>query len=351
MKIYKLLVVTALVIFLGGCGNSNQLGKDLFSITIKDAQKSYTPSDELSVTILNKKNNTIDSIVYFIASERMGASVKNQETSLSLAGQKLGKQPLLAKIFTEGNSYDVTHNITILSDTKPTLYTYNIIETYPHDINAYTQGLEFKGDTLYESTGQYKQSSLRKTDYRTGEVLQKVELADAYFAEGLTILNDKIYQLTWQEKTGFIYNLSDFKKTGTFVYGKSKEGWGLCNNGAHIYKSDGTEKIWTLNPETLAEESYIQLYTNTSKIPKVNELEWVNGKIYANIYQKDAIAIVDPANGAVEGVIDLSDLKSKVTQHDKLDVLNGIAYHGEENVLFITGKNWDTLFKIEVIQK
>ena len=113
-------------------------------------------------------------------------------------------------------------------------------------------------------------------------------------------------------------------------------------------KSDGTQKIWTLDPNTLAEIDYIELYTDTSKIPKVNELEWVNGKIYANIYERDAIAIVDPANGAVEGVIDLSDLKSKVTQHKDLNVLNGIAYKGEENILYITGKNWDALFKIEI---
>ena len=138
------------------------------------------------------------------------------------------------------------------------------------------------------------------------------------------------------------------KKTGTFVYGKSKEGWGLCNDGSKIYKSDGTQKIWTLDPNTLAEIDYIELYTDTSKIPKVNELEWVNGKIYANIYERDAIAIVDPTNGAVEGVIDLSDLKSKVTQHKDLNVLNGIAYKGEENILYITGKNWDALFKIEI---
>lgn len=351
MKIYKLLIVTALVLLMGSCGNSTKLGKDLFSITIKENKKNYTPSDKLSVALSNQKNMTIDSVAYYLDTERVGASEKNQETHISLENKKLGNRSIIAKIFAEGTSYDVTHKITILAATKPTLYTYKIIETYPHDIHAYTQGLEFNGDTLYESTGQYKHSSLRKTDYRTGEVLKKVDLADAYFGEGLTILNDKIYQLTWQEKTGFIYNLSDFKKTGTFVYGKSKEGWGLCNNGEHIYKSDGTEKIWTLNPETLAEESYIELYTNTSKIPKVNELEWVNGKIYANIYQRDAIAIVDPASGAVEGVIDLSDLKNQVTQHDKLDVLNGIAYHGEEDVLFITGKNWDKLFKIEVIQK
>ena len=135
------------------------------------------------------------------------------------------------------------------------------------------------------------------------------------------------------------------------MYGKSKEGWGLCNNGEKIFKSDGSQKIWQLNSNTLAEEEYIEIYTNTSKIDSVNELEWVEGKIYANIYQKDAIAIVNPNTGAVEGVINLKGLKDKVTQHKSLDVLNGIAYKGEKNILYITGKNWDKLFKIEIAIK
>ena len=193
---------------------------------------------------------------------------------------------------------------------------------------------------------------MRKTDYRTGEVLQKVSLPDQYFGEGLTILNNKIYQLTWRENTGFIYNLKTMEQTGTFVYGESKEGWGLCHDAEkNIYKSDGTDRIWTLNSNTLAEKDYIEIFTNTSKISSVNELEWVDGKIYANVYQQGSIAIIDPSNGAVEGVIDLTDLKDKVTQHPKLDVLNGIAYNGEPNILYITGKNWDKLFKIEILLK
>ncbi|MGB0789436.1 MAG: glutaminyl-peptide cyclotransferase, partial [Marinirhabdus sp.] len=240
---------------------------------------------------------------------------------------------------------------TLLAATTPTLYTYTILETYPHDIKAYTQGLEFNNDTLYESTGQYKSSSLRKTDYKTGKILKKVNLKDKYFGEGLTILNNNIYQLTWKENIGLIYNLNTLQETGTFVYGESKQGWGLCNNGEKIFKSDGTERIWALNAATLAEEGFIQLYTNKSKIPKVNELEWVEGKIYANIYQQASIAIVNPNTGAVEGVINLTDLKDNVTQHDKLDVLNGIAYKGEPNILYVTGKNWDKTFKIKISPK
>ncbi|MDX1783728.1 MAG: glutaminyl-peptide cyclotransferase, partial [Aequorivita vladivostokensis] len=295
-----------------------------------------------------KKKIEIDSIVYFLNKDRVSVT----DNTLSLSGKKLGEKTLRAQIYSDDETYEASTKVTILSSIKPKLYTYKVLETYPHDINAYTQGLEFENDTIYESTGQYKQSSLRKTDYKTGEVLQKVNLPDPYFGEGLTILNNKIYQLTWRENTGFIYNLKTMEQTGTFVYGESKEGWGLCHDAEkNIYKSDGTDRIWTLNSNTLAEMDYIEIFTNTSKINSVNELEWVEGKIYANVYQQGSIAIIDPSNGAVEGVIDLTDLKDKVTQHPKLDVLNGIAYKGEPNILYITGKNWDKLFKIEIIQK
>ncbi len=347
MKFYNFLIPAILSLFFIGCGNNLEKENDIFSLEIRNPQKAYSPKDVLTVDLINKKNIETDSIVYFLNKERLTIS----GNKISLVGQKLGQRTLKVKIYSKEKEYGAFKNITIVSSIKPKLYTYKILETYPHDIKAYTQGLEFANDTLYESTGQYKESSLRKTDYKTGEVLQEVLLPDAYFGEGLTILNNKIYQLTWREKTGFIYSLKTMEQTGTFVYGESKEGWGLCNDGQNIYKSDGTDRIWTLSSNTLAEKDYIEIFTNTSKINSVNELEWVEGKIFANVYQQGSIAIIDPKNGAVEGVIDLTDLKDKVTQHPTLDVLNGIAYNGEPNILYITGKNWDKLFKIEIIEK
>ncbi len=347
MKTHNILVPTLLVLLMGSCGGNSEDKKDAFSLEIKNQKKTYTTEDVLTISLNNKKNIETDSVVYFLNKDRVSIT----DNTLSLSGKKLGEKTLRAQIYSDDETYEASTKVTILSSIKPKLYTYKVLETYPHDINAYTQGLEFENDTLYESTGQYKESSLRKTDYRTGEVLQKVSLPDQYFGEGLTILNNKIYQLTWRENTGFIYNLKSMEQTGTFVYGESKEGWGLCHDAEkNIYKSDGTDRIWTLNSNTLAEMDYIEIFTNTSKINSVNELEWVEGKIYANVYQQGSIAIIDPSNGAVEGVIDLTDLKDKVTQHPKLDVLNGIAYKGEPNILYITGKNWDKLFKIEIIQ-
>ena len=263
---------------------------------------------------------------------------------------KLGQHRL--KFVFQNDGKDIATQVasfTLFSDIKPASYTYKIINTYPHDIDAFTQGLEFHKDTLYEGTGLNGESSLRKTDYKTGKVLKKIDLDRRYFGEGITVLNDKIYQLTWQNGIGFVYNLSDFSKIKDFPYKKSKEGWGLCNDGKKIYKSDGTEKIWTLNPDTLEEEDYIAIYTDKHKIKNINELEWVEGKIYTNVWQKNALAVINPKEGNVEAVIDLSDLHNKVTQHPKLDVLNGIAYDKKSGHLFVTGKKWDKMFEIEIV--
>lgn len=348
MKIFKSVIIIILLASISGCNDKSESKENVFSLEIVDPKKSYTPKDVVKVNLINPKNLDFDSVEYFLNNNPV-SEVSGSE--LSLENQKLGNREIIAKIQYKGKTYEAKTPVTIVSDIRPKLYTYKILETYPHDIKGYTQGLEFHDDILYESTGEYGTSSLRKTDYKTGEVLQNVSLKPNYFGEGLTILNNKIYQLTWRENTGFIYNLGNMEQTGTFVYGKSKEGWGLCNDGKNIYKSDGTEKIWTLNPNTLAEIDYIEIFTNTSRIRSVNELEWVEGKIYANVYQQGSVAIINPKNGAVEGIIDLQDLKDQVTQHPKLDVLNGIAYKGEPNILYVTGKNWDKLFKIEVVEK
>ena len=322
-----------------------------FNLKTASGKVNYRVDTPPVFQIQNKKELAIDSVVYTIDGKRVGSAVQTKDFAPNVTNTKLGKRTIEATVYYNNTSQTVSKQLTFLSSEKPTLYTYKIVNEYPHDIKAYTQGLEFKNDTLYESTGQYGTSSLRKTDYKTGEVLHQLDLDRTYFGEGLTMLNNKIYQLTWKAKKGFIYDLKTMQYTGSFAYNQSKEGWGLCNDGQKIYKSDGTEKIWTLNPETLAEEDYIEIYTNTSRIKSVNELEWVDGKIFANVYQQNAIAIINPKTGAVEGVINLKGLQEKVSQHPGLDVLNGIAYKGEQNRLFITGKNWDKLFEIEYIEK
>ncbi len=341
LKFLPFILLASLII---SCGSNSGQKKSDFKVKIDKNGKTVNIDDVLSLSIDNPKNHTIDSLVYtFIG--------KNVTDKLSLKDSKLGKQTIEATVFFNGEKHTTAKSITVVNNTPPKVYSYTIVNTYPHDITSYTQGLEFFKGELYESTGQRGESKLRKVDYKTGEVLKNVNLSNEYFGEGLTILNDNIYQLTWQRGTGFVYDVATFDKTSSFKYGKSKEGWGICNDKKVLYKSDGTEKIWTLNPETLVEEGYIQSYTNNGKVVGINELEWINGKIYANRYQKNGVAIINPKNGAIEGVIDFSPLKKKVKQHQGLDVLNGIAYNPETKTIFVTGKRWDKLFEVEIIEK
>ncbi len=264
-----------------------------------------------------------------------------------------GEQQLKVVIETESGTKELTKNIRVFASTKPKIYTYKLIKTYPHDINAYTQGLEFFGDILYESTGQYGASSIRKVAYKSGEVLKKLPLDKAYFGEGLTQINGKIIQLTWKKKLGFVYNSSDLTLEKSFKYTKSPEGWGLCTDGKWLYKTDGSQKLWRLDPNTFEEIDSKDIVTHNTYLSKVNELEYVNGLIYGNTYQfnKDVVVIIDPKTGIVQGVVDFSGLKKKVQQHNKLDVFNGIAYHPERKTFFVTGKYWDKLFEVEIIEK
>lgn len=335
-----------LITLAGSCVDPAAKQNRNFSFKKTSGEKTVRLDDTLSIDFVSTKKTDFDSVRFFVNDKRLAYS--KEKKSLILEGTRLGKQSLKAVFYKNNDTQIAEKPIEIFSGVTPKLVKFKIINTYPHDIKAYTQGLEFVGDTLYESTGLYGFSSLRKVDYRTGTVLKKIDLDKKYFGEGITVLNDKIYQLTWQEKAGFVYNRKTFAQIGTFSYQNSTEGWGLCHDGKTIYKSDGTEKIWTLKEGTLEESGFIQVCTDTRLIESVNELEWVDGKIYANIYRRNAIAIINPENGAVEGVLDLSPLKEQVTQHPELDVLNGIAYHPSGKTLFVTGKNWDKLFEISL---
>ena len=344
MSTFNYLTIIFLSTLFLSCGSNSGNKKSVFSI-ITNAEKGNISNDKtLKLSIENKKKHTIDSVLYSLNNNKI-------ENSLVLENVKLGKQTIEAVVYFNNQKNIINTSITILNSNLPVVYTYNVINEYPHDITSYTQGIEFLNDTIYESTGQYKESKLQKIDYKTGNIIKSINLADDYFGEGLTILNNKVYQLTWKEDKGFVYDVNTFEKLSSFKYGNSKEGWGLCNNNNIIYKSDGTEKIWLLNPDTLVEEEFIQVYTNKGKIVGINEMEWIGGYIYANRYQKDGVAIINPKNGAVVGVIDFSPLKKLVTQHAGLDVLNGIAYNPKTKTIFVTGKRWDKLFEIEIISK
>lgn len=343
MNSYKLLTFIGFSLLFFSCGKNATSKKSNFSIQINSDTSIITNAETLTVELLNPKNIAYDSV-------QLSLDNKLISSSIDLSTIPLGEKRIKAKIFYDSKFEVALKKVIVVNAVPPKLYTYEIVNTYPHDITSYTQGLEFYKGGLYESTGQYGESKLRKLDYKKGTVLKSVNLNSAYFGEGLTVLNDKIYQLTWKEGRGLVYDLKNFEQIETFNYGQSKEGWGLCNDGEKFYKSDGTENLWILNPTTLAEERYIQAYTNKGKLTNLNELEWVDGKIYANRYQKNGVAIINPKNGAIEAVIDFKALKNKVTKHQGLDVLNGMAYNPETQTLFLTGKRWDKLFEVKIIK-
>jgi glutamine cyclotransferase len=226
---------------------------------------------------------------------------------------------------------------------SPTIYTYHVVKTYPHDTSAFTEGLVFSNGTLYESTGEYGSSSLRRVNLEDGTVQQEVLLPSQYFGEGLTAVNDSLVQLTWQEKTGFIYDKQTFALTGNFSY--STQGWGLTYNGSELVMSDGTSNLYFLDPVTYQRVGQVSVHDGGTPITNVNELEYVNGSIYANILQQQKIAIIDPQTGAVKGWIDLTGIyQSNNTE----DVLNGIAYDQQTNSLYVTGKDWPYLYQITI---
>ncbi len=346
----KLFSIFGLFVLFMGCGGENDPSK-FFEIQLEDNKNKFQQGQDVGVAIKNKKNLTIENVEYTLDGQLM--PVNNGKIKLDV--KTLGNKVLTAKIDFEEQSIEIQKKIKLLAAAPPEIYTYEIINTYPHDPGAYTQGLEFEGDILYEGTGKKGASTIRKVNFETGEVIQKVNLDKTVFGEGITLLNDKLYQLTWQSGIGYIYNPSNLEKIKNFSYGESREGWGLCNDGEKIYKSDGTEKIWFLEPSTLQEKGYIETVTNKSIFNMANELEYVDGKLYANVYQKESMMIIDATSGAIEGVINFGGLKSKVGRGPNWDegnsVLNGVAYHKERGTFFVTGKNWDKLFEVKIRKK
>lgn len=358
MKKHKLLVVILLASLSIASCKDETLSESFFSFNEDVLKAQYTPKESVKLEILNPQNKKIDSIVYSINDKKVGVVKGAEKLSFDFKDQKLGYQNLKANIYFEGTKEIDSSRVELISDITPKVLTYTIVNTYPHDHKAYTEGLEFYNDALYEGTGngagndtQTKGvSSMRKVDYKTGKVLQSVEYPEAIFGEGISILNGKIYQLTYKQNECYVYDVTTFKKLKTLPYYKPMEGWGMTNDGTNLYYNDGSEKIHIVNPETLQQIDYLNVYSGANKIPYINELEWVDGKIFSNIYQKNFVIVINPKNGAVEAMLDLSDLEKKRSQLADVDVLNGIAYNPKTKTFFVTGKNWDKMFEIKINQ-
>lgn len=230
----------------------------------------------------------------------------------------------------------------------PTNMGYTIVKIYPHDTASFTQGLIWFNNTLYEGTGWFGESRLMKMNLETGKSTQKINIPDEYFGEGITILNNKIYQLTWEQHKVFVYDLSTFKKIKEFDW--NMQGWGITHNGKQLLISTGDSNIYFVNPETFTIERTLGVYDNNGYLSNLNELEFVNGSIYANVYLRDYIAKINSETGLVEGRLDFTGLLQKTGQPitEETDVLNGIAFNPATNSFYITGKKWPALYEIKL---
>lgn len=228
-------------------------------------------------------------------------------------------------------------------------YTFKVLKSYPHDRAAYTQGLFFHDNVLYESCGQYGSSSFRKNDLETGRVLQKIDFDRNYFAEGACVLNGNLYVLTWQENKCFVYDIKTFKYLGELW--NPTEGWGLTTDGTSLIMTDGSAVLYFLDPMTFTVQKKVAVTINGKPVQYLNELEYINGEVWANVYGDDSIVIINPQTGKVRGVVDCRNLLPRSLRNANTDVLNGIACNPLDKSLYLTGKNWPKLYKIELVKQ
>jgi glutamine cyclotransferase len=256
---------------------------------------------------------------------------------------------LLAAALTAGSASADKVDIDSFASSSIKTYGYKIINSYPHDPNAFTQGLEYDDGLLYEGTGGYGQSSLRRVDIQTGRVVDIVHLEDEFFAEGIAIWKDRIIQLTWRSYQGFVWDKENLTQTGSFSY--RREGWGITSDATRLIMSDGSDALYFLDPSDYSLQGSIRVTADGEPVKGLNELEYINDMIYANLWPSTWIAIISPDTGEVTGRIDLSGIMDEgCIPKRRVDVLNGIAYDPSEGRLFVTGKLWPSLFEIELVE-
>ena len=304
-------------------------------INIKAAIQGGNEADSVFVTFNGKKQITETSTLTFILNTENGQAGTNKIQIKAWLGGVLHSANLL---------------VVLRSNVIPDKYSYKIIKRYPHDSKSYTQGLIFENGYMYEGTGQYGTSMLLKYKLSNNELIQSYNLPHDVFGEGIVISNNKIYQLTWQSHVAYEYEKETFKLINKFDF--TTEGWGITNLDENLIMSDGSYTLYVLSPESFNEIKRIEVYDNIGPVNQLNELEFIDGKIYANVYQTNTIVIIDPKTGCVTGKIDLSGLLDKTkVKNQEPDVLNGIAWDAQGKRLFLTGKYWPEVYEVELIKK
>lgn len=340
-----------------GCGespknNTKPVAEKFGKLSVSLAgEGNYELGRNIELSCNAENGAVIDSVVVSAGNSRMTFSGA-QVSAMSLPTSSMGVGQRTIRVLAwlaDGTKAEGRALVRIVSDVEPAQYTYKIIKQLPHNNKYYTQGLEFDGDFLYEGTGLEGRSALYKIDFQKQSIVNSVNLDNQYFGEGVTVLGEKVYQLTWQSLVGFVYNKNTLNKITSFSY--STEGWGLANDGTNLIMSDGSEKIYFIDTTSLQEVRRIEVYDKSGPVSLLNELEYVDGLIYANIYCSDFIAAIEPQTGRVLKMIDMRGLLDKSKLQQRVDVLNGIAYQKSTGQWYVTGKLWPKMFQVEFVEK
>jgi len=333
-----------------GVNNINQAGSVTMDSPGSDA--GYKLREEIKVSIsIQPSSLPVDSVRIFFDGKNTGLikSAPWRFTLSSSANLHTGRKSVKAVVYSRNTVFTATHFVVVHSDIAPIMYHYKVIQSYPHDKDAFTQGLFYDDGVLYEGTGQEAGSSLRQVELTTGRVIKQTSLDPSLFGEGITLYKDRIYQVTWKNKVGFVYDKKTFRLINKIYY--QTQGWGLTTIDDKIVMSDGTNILYYFDPETFTVISQLEVYDNKKKVDQLNELEYINGEIWANIWMTDLIARIDPVTGRVNSYIDFSTLyPESERQKSDADVLNGIAWDPVNKRIFVTGKRWPELYEIKVTQ-
>ncbi len=353
---YSVLVLVGLL-FIVGCKDESREHSGVASAKVKNVKLTFPNAANSKInfgdTLLVELSFDADTAINFIRLSVLGSEVaftKSDSLRYSIATSDLGGgyQSIRAEVMlADSSAMRGAASLRVVLPEEPSEWSYRLIETYPHDAKSYTQGLIYHNQWLYESAGRYGMSDIRKVQLRDGAVVKKTKMADDFFAEGLALVDDKLFQLTWREKQVLVYDFNTLEKKETLGYNVGNgEGWGLCYDGEHLIFSDGSADLFFLNPADWSVIRKVRVFDHQGDVQRINELEYVSGKIYANILDSRKIAVVNPKTGAVQAYWNLEGLLESQPNVGRVDVMNGIAYRDDHGTFLITGKLWPYLFEV-----
>ncbi|MBL4677070.1 MAG: glutaminyl-peptide cyclotransferase [Mucilaginibacter sp.] len=343
-----------------GCHDDNSNTQQDFTIS-PDAGTTYKAGQSVDIKVGFPKDAKADSVVYLVDSTRIGSKKDQTGVTLKTDSLALGARTITAKVYQAGVAQDVTTNIVLLPAKAPEELKFTVEKVFPHDTSLYTEGLIYDNGEFYESSGGYAQppagvpadgqSKLVKTNLQTGKILRQKMIDPKVFAEGFVVIGNKLTMVTWKEKIGYAFDAKTFELKNTFNNNVGVEGWGMTYDGNKVYMDDSTNRIWFLNKDTFQQTGYVDVYDETGAVNEINELEYIDGMIYANVYNKDVILVIDPKTGAVVQRADMNSLYPEAQRNPEANVLNGIAYDKATKRIFVTGKKWNKLFQVKFSKK